>query len=114
MKLWDKNISTEEKILQFTTGLDPQFDKLLAPYDILGSMAHVIMLSEIDLLDRQEAQTIVTDQSNQTLRITASFGVGTCRPDSEDGLDDLIKRTDEAMYEAKNSGRNRVCLAREE
>ena len=61
MKLWDKNISTEEKILQFTTGLDPQFDKLLAPYDILGSMAHVIMLSEIDLLDRQEAQTIVLE-----------------------------------------------------
>ena len=61
-----------------------------------------------------EAQTIVIGQNNQTLRITASFGVGTCRPESEDGLDALIKRTDEAMYEAKNSGRNRVCLAREE
>ena len=61
-----------------------------------------------------EAQTIVTDHDNQTLHITASFGVATCRPESEDGLDTLIKRTDEAMYEAKNSGRNRVCLARDE
>ena len=57
---------------------------------------------------------MVTDQNNQTLHITASFGVGTCRPDSEDGLDALIRRTDKALYEAKNSGRNRVCLAREE
>jgi len=61
-----------------------------------------------------EAQTIVTDHSDQSLHITASFGVGICRPGSEDGLDALIKRTDKALYEAKNSGRNRVCLAREE
>jgi two-component system cell cycle response regulator len=61
-----------------------------------------------------EAQTIVTDQSNQTLRITASFGVGTFRPESDDGLDALIRRTDRALYEAKKSGRNRVCLAHEE
>jgi len=61
-----------------------------------------------------EAQTVVTDHSNQTIRITASFGVATCRPESEDGLDALIKRTDKALYEAKNRGRNRVCLARDE
>lgn len=61
-----------------------------------------------------EAQNIVTDHSNQAIRITASFGVATCRPETEDGLDALIKRTDEALYEAKNSGRNRVCLARDE
>jgi two-component system chemotaxis response regulator CheY len=61
-----------------------------------------------------EAQTILIDHNTQPLHITASFGVGTCRPGSEDGLDDLIKRTDKALYEAKNSGRNRVCLALEE
>ena len=59
-----------------------------------------------------EAQKIVTDQSNKTLRITASFGVGTSRPESDDSLDALIKRTDKALYEAKKNGRNRVCVAR--
>lgn len=59
MKLWDKNISTEEGILKFTTGMDPLFDLRIAPYDILGSMAHVIMLSEIGLLVREEAATLV-------------------------------------------------------
>ena len=61
-----------------------------------------------------EDQTIVTDHNHQAIKITASFGVGTCRPKSKDGLDPLIRRTDEALYEAKNSGRNRVCLACEE
>lgn len=59
MKLWDKNISTEEIILKFTTGKDPLFDRQIALYDILGSMAHAIMLSEIGLLTKEEADTLV-------------------------------------------------------
>ena len=33
MKLWDKEISTEQRILAFTTGKDPIYDLELAPYD---------------------------------------------------------------------------------
>ena len=36
MKLWDKNISTEDRILAFTTGKDPIYDLQLAPYDVIG------------------------------------------------------------------------------
>ena len=59
MKLWEKNISTEDKVLAFTTGLDPLFDRQLAPYDVAGSMAHVIMLSKIGLLDAKDAETVL-------------------------------------------------------
>ena len=59
MKLWDKNISTEDKILSFTTGMDPVFDKELAPFDVMGSMAHVIMLAEVGLIERKEAALLV-------------------------------------------------------
>jgi len=59
MKLWDKNISTEDKILSFTTGMDPVFDLELAPYDVMGSMAHAIMLAEVGLIERKEAALLV-------------------------------------------------------
>ena len=59
MKLWDKNISTEDKILSFTTGMDPVFDLELAPYDVLGSMAHAIMLAEVGLIKKDEAAQLV-------------------------------------------------------
>ncbi|MEN8157662.1 MAG: argininosuccinate lyase [Bacteroidota bacterium] len=61
MKLWDKNSSTEERILAFTTGMDPLFDMDLAPYDVMGSMAHAIMLSEVNLIEKDEAARLVDE-----------------------------------------------------
>ncbi|MCK5694653.1 MAG: argininosuccinate lyase, partial [Bacteroidales bacterium] len=55
MKLWDKEISTEQGILAFTTGKDPLYDLELAPYDVMGSMAHTIMLAETGLIGKDEA-----------------------------------------------------------
>jgi diguanylate cyclase (GGDEF)-like protein len=45
-----------------------------------------------------------------TIKITASLGVGALRDD--DTVETFIKRADEAMYKAKDNGRNRVVLAR--
>lgn len=59
MKLWDKEISTEQSILEFTTGKDPVYDLELAPYDVLGSMAHTIMLAETGLLEKAEAEKLL-------------------------------------------------------
>ncbi len=41
-------------------------------------------------------------------RVTISVGVTLGTP--EDTVDTLFKRVDEALYEAKNTGRNRVCM----
>jgi diguanylate cyclase (GGDEF)-like protein len=46
---------------------------------------------------------------NETISITASIGVYVVEQMHD--LQDAIARADAALYEAKNSGRNRVCLA---
>jgi len=72
MKLWDKDISTEERILAFTTGMDPVFDLQLAPFDVLGSMAHAIMLSEVGLLSEIEAAELL--QGLEAIYVQAKNG----------------------------------------
>ena len=42
-------------------------------------------------------------------RVTASFGVAQLKPG--DSLSDLLRRADAALYEAKKSGRDRVCVS---
>ena len=46
-----------------------------------------------------------------TIAITISIGVAQF-PDDGGTIDELVARADEALYVAKNTGRNRVCLAR--
>jgi argininosuccinate lyase len=54
MKLWEKGTSTDKKIEKFTIGEDRELDVFLAPYDVLGSMAHIRMLQSINLLEQKE------------------------------------------------------------
>lgn len=61
MKLWDKGHSADKKIEKFTIGKDRELDKLLAPYDIMGSMAHVIMLESIGLVSKEELSPLLSE-----------------------------------------------------
>ncbi|WP_114749182.1 argininosuccinate lyase [Pleomorphovibrio marinus] len=58
MKLWQKNTSSKKEVEKFTIGRDPEFDLLLAPYDVMGSMAHAAMLQKIGLLTKEELSTL--------------------------------------------------------
>ena len=53
-KLWQKNNVTSTSVEQFTIGKDQQMDQYLATYDVLGSIAHTTMLSEVGLLTKDE------------------------------------------------------------
>jgi diguanylate cyclase (GGDEF)-like protein len=46
--------------------------------------------------------------AGQRIAVTISVGASVCRTDMG-GFDDLLKEADIALYEAKRSGRNRVC-----
>jgi argininosuccinate lyase len=54
MKLWHKKSEVNKLIEQFTIGKDNILDMELAYFDVVGSMAHAKMLSEIGLLAAEE------------------------------------------------------------
>ncbi|HEU5052296.1 MAG TPA: argininosuccinate lyase [Hanamia sp.] len=54
MKLWQKNTDSLKEVEKFTVGKDCELDIFLAPYDVLGSLAHIKMLNKVGLLSESE------------------------------------------------------------
>ncbi|MBV8255416.1 MAG: argininosuccinate lyase [Chitinophaga sp.] len=54
MKLWQKDKTSLAAVEKFTVGKDREMDAFLAPFDVLGSMAHITMLESIGLLEAEE------------------------------------------------------------
>jgi argininosuccinate lyase len=61
MKLWQKNTHVSSAVESFTVGNDREMDLLLAPFDVLGSIAHVMMLAEVGLLTKSEADLLIQE-----------------------------------------------------
>ncbi len=66
MKLWQKNNNPPsedggKEVEKFTVGNDRKFDLLLAPFDVLGNIAHAQMLATVGLLTTNEADSLVKE-----------------------------------------------------
>jgi argininosuccinate lyase len=61
MKLWQKNTDVNSSVENFTVGNDRNFDLMLAPFDVLGNIAHARMLASIGLLTNEEAGLLVSE-----------------------------------------------------
>lgn len=59
MKLWDKGISIDKKIEQFTVGNDREIDIHIAKYDVIASRAHAKMLQKIGILSTIELEQLL-------------------------------------------------------
>ena len=59
MHLWDKGGHTHEAVISFTCDRDRHFDQRLAPYDIVGSMAHTVMLERCGLINAGEKSQLL-------------------------------------------------------
>ena len=64
MKLWKKDIDVNKAVENFTVGNDREFDLLLAPFDVLGNIAHAKMLATVGLLTNEEAEQLVNELKN--------------------------------------------------
>lgn len=61
MKLWEKSVQVTDEIDRFTVGHDRELDLYLAPYDVMGSMAHITMLHSIGLIADDELPQLLRE-----------------------------------------------------
>lgn len=61
MKLWEKSIQVDKQVESYTIGRDKELDIYLAPYDVLGSMAHITMLQSVGLLTKDELSLLLKE-----------------------------------------------------
>ena len=60
-KLWQKKTVVNSEIEKYTVGHDREMDLYLAPYDVLGSIAHITMLESIGLLTSDELARLTAE-----------------------------------------------------
>ncbi|GAB3951652.1 argininosuccinate lyase [Spirosoma harenae] len=84
LKLWQKEgVTTAEQIERFTVGRDREMDLYLAPFDVLGNLAHAQMLETINLLSADELASLQGKLKNIYQQIEAGqFQI-------EDGIEDV-------------------------
>ena len=82
-KLWEKNVKVDHDVEAYTVGLDREMDLYLAPFDVLGSMAHITMLQSIGLLESNELELLLNElRKIYDIAISGKFVI-------EEGVEDV-------------------------
>lgn len=83
MKLWEKSVQVNKDVESYTVGHDRELDIYLAPYDVLGSMAHITMLESIGLLTKDELSVLLKELKEiYNIAVAGKFEI-------EDGIEDV-------------------------
>lgn len=83
LKLWQKSNSTSSPVERFTVGIDKELDLYLAPFDILGSLAHIRMLEAVGLLVNADWKMLDQELKKMYKEVTESgFNI-------ENGVEDI-------------------------
>jgi argininosuccinate lyase len=108
MKLWQKNTVAKKEVERFTIGRDPEFDFILAPFDVLGSMAHAIMLEKIGLLEANELETLILGLRTIYFEIEqGKFSIGEGVEDVHSQVEFLLTERFGEVGKKLHSGRSR-------
>ena len=98
-KLWDKGQKEDQfltqKVHDFTVGNDQVLDLLLAPFDVIGSLAHIQMLQKQNLLHHSEFLKLREQLLIQYKNIQS--GQFSIRPEAEDIHSEIELRLTEAL-----------------
>ncbi len=106
MKLWDKGKKTDLNILAFTVGKDRELDTGLAAFDVIGSMAHVIMLESVKLLTESEKENIIK------VLIEIYQGIAGGRFVIEEGMEDVHSQVEKILTERLGDTGKKIHSAR--
>jgi argininosuccinate lyase len=93
-KLWQKSYDLNQEIEAFTVGNDREMDLFLAPYDVLGSLAHIKMLTKVGLLEEAEEKALSAELSRIYQRaLDGDFVI-------EDGIEDVHSQVEMLLTQA--------------
>ena len=93
MKLWQKNTTVSSAVEKFTVGKDKEFDLMLAPFDVLGNIAHAKMLASVGLLTADEAAALVIElQSIYTLALAGDLTIADSIEDIHSQIEFLLTK----------------------
>ena len=107
-KLWEKNIQVDHEIEKYTVGKDREMDMYLAPFDVLGSIAHITMLQSIGLLTGEELDTLTNELRNIYRSIeTGAFKIEEGVEDVHSQVELMLTRKLGDMGKKIHSGRSR-------
>ena len=107
-KLWQKSYDLNQDIEQFTVGDDRKMDLYLAPYDVLGSLAHIKMLTRVGLLEENERQALAKNLSQIYQRaVVGDFKIEEGMEDVHSQVEMLLTQELGDMGKKIHSGRSR-------
>lgn len=113
-KLWQKNKASKNNVSKqlskqvetFTVGRDADFDLLLAPHDVRGSIAHVLMLGKVKLLRNNEVKTLVKGLEQIAKEIdTGKFKI-------EPGIEDVHSQVEHLLTRRLGPVGKKIHMAR--
>jgi len=108
MKLWSKDKESLKTVTDFTTGQDNVLDLHLAPFDVVGSLAHITMLQTIGLLTKSELDILCKELKSIYKEIqTGKFEIETGVEDIHSQVELLLTRKLGDVGKKIHSGRSR-------
>ncbi|MGF2412863.1 argininosuccinate lyase [Ferruginibacter sp.] len=106
MKLWQKDKASLQEVEKFTVGKDNELDIHLAPFDVLGSLAHTKMLESVGLLTEEELSLLEVELKNIFLQIQkGGFKL-------DDGVEDIHSQVELMLTEKLGDVGKKIHSAR--
>ena len=106
MKLWQKDKTSLQEVEKFTVGKDREMDLVLAPFDVLGNIAHAKMLATVGLLTTEEANALVVELKNIYKKIEAGEFV------MDEGVEDIHSQIELMLTEKLDDVGKKIHSAR--
>jgi argininosuccinate lyase len=107
-RLWDKGVTLDSRVLEFTAGEDHKLDDRLVRYDIRASIAHAEMLAEQSLLSAPELAAIraaLTAIGDEHAR--GQWRISLEQEDSQTAIENLLTQRIGAAGGRLHTGRSR-------